>query len=60
MRHRHEHFLICKTDYRRAVKYLIDAAQLYDDQQGQKYESRAYYIRRLVNKLNKILPYEKE
>jgi hypothetical protein len=43
------------SDIRQAVKYLDDAAQLYDQQQAQRYVSRAYFIRRLARKLNKKL-----
>lgn len=50
---------ICKTDLRRLVKYLDDAADLYGRQTGQKYISRQYYLkqfsRKLRDKLNKSL-----
>ena len=48
---------VCKTDLKRLVKYLDDAADLYGRQPGQKYESRQYYLkkysRKLQDKLNK-------
>ncbi|ROT10019.1 hypothetical protein EEL33_01105 [Muribaculaceae bacterium Isolate-037 (Harlan)] len=49
---------VSKTDLKRLVKYLDDAAELYARQSGQKYESRRYYLklysRKLQDKLNKF------
>ena len=48
---------ICKTDLKRLVKYLDDAADLYGQQPGQRNKSRQYYLkqysRKLQDKLNK-------
>ncbi len=46
---------ICKTDLRKIIRILDDAARLYDMQRGQRYVSRAWVIRRLIDKLNKKL-----
>lgn len=46
---------ICKTDIQKAVKYLSDAADLYDTLPGQRHVCRAWVIRGLVKKLNKKL-----
>lgn len=46
---------ICKTDLQRAMKYLLDAADLYDRQPGQRAASRAWCIRRLTAKINRKL-----
>lgn len=46
---------VCKTDMQRIIKYLDDAAKLYDTQPGQRSVCRAWVIRRLISKLNKIL-----
>ena len=46
---------VCKTDVRTIIKYLDDAAKLYDTQPGQRYVCRAWVIRRLIKKLNKKL-----
>lgn len=44
---------ICKTDLLRIIKYLSDAAVLYDQQHGLRYRSRAWCIRQLIVKLKK-------
>lgn len=44
---------LCKTDLQRIIKYLDDAASLYDAQQGLRYSSRAWCIRKLIDKLKK-------
>ncbi len=44
---------ICRTDLQRMVKYLDDAAALYDNQHGLRYKSRAWCIRQLTNKIKK-------
>ena len=44
---------ICKTDLQRIVKYLDDAAALYDQQHGLRFTSRAWCIRQLTDKLKK-------
>lgn len=46
---------ICKTDLQRIIKYLGDASVLYDQQRGLRYSSRAWYIRKLLVKLNNKL-----
>lgn len=46
---------ICKTDMLKIIKYLNDAAALYDKQPGQCNVSRAWCIRQLIEKLNKKL-----
>lgn len=46
---------VCKTDVRTIIKYLDDAAKLYDTQPGQRSVCRAWVIRRLIKKLNKKL-----
>ena len=46
---------VCKTDVRTIIKYLGDAAGLYDRQRGQRNVCRAWAIRRLTEKLNKKL-----
>ena len=46
---------ICKTDLQRIIKYLGDASALYDQQHGLRYSSRAWYIRKLLVKLNNKL-----
>lgn len=51
---------VCKTDVRTIVKYLDDAAKLYDTQHGQRYVCRAWVIRRLIRKLNKKLSKDEE
>ena len=44
---------LCKTDLQKVIKYLTDAATLYDTQQGLRYSSRAWCIRQLIVKLKK-------
>lgn len=46
---------ICKTDIQKILKYLNDAAVLYDSQRGQRNVCRAWVIRQLIVKLNKKL-----
>lgn len=46
---------ICKTDLKKIIKYLDDAALLYERTSGQRNISRAWIIRRLIKKLNKKL-----
>lgn len=46
---------VCKTDMQRIIKYLGDAALLYDRQQGLRMSERARMIRQLNRKLNKKL-----
>lgn len=46
---------VCKTDVRTIIKYLDDAAKLYDTLPGQRSVCRAWVIRRLIKKLNKKL-----
>jgi len=46
---------LCKTDLQRVIKYLEDAAALYDQQHGLRYSSRAWCIRKLIVKLKKRL-----
>ena len=46
---------VCKTDVRTIIKYLGDAAVLYDRQRGQRNVCRAEMIRRVINKLNNKL-----
>lgn len=50
---------ISKTDLRTAIKYLEDAAKIYDTLAGlsiQKYVSRSHMIKTLVTKLKPKLP----
>lgn len=52
---------ICKTDVKKIVAYLDDAAKLYDTQRGQRYVCRAWVIRRLIEKLNrKLIKHEED
>lgn len=46
---------VCKTDMQRIIKYLGDAALLYDRQQGLRMSERARMIRQFNRKLNKKL-----
>ncbi|WP_039864078.1 hypothetical protein [Prevotella amnii] len=46
---------ICKSDIEKIIKYLEDAASLYDKTKGQRYVSRACCIRQLVTKLKRKL-----
>lgn len=42
---------ISRTDTLRLVKYLTDAALLYDEHRGQKYVCRAHMLRQMASKL---------
>lgn len=46
---------ICKTDLEKIIKYLDDAARIYDSLEnlGLRYTCRAQMLRRLTKKLNK-------
>lgn len=46
---------ICKTDLKKIIKYLGDAAVMYDNQSGQRNVCRAWIIRQLIKKLTKKL-----
>lgn len=46
---------ISKTDLARTLKYLSDAAALYDSTPGQRNVSRAWCIRQLIRKISKKL-----
>ncbi len=46
---------ICKSDVQKIIKYLNDAAVLYDNQRKLRYVSRAWCIRQLTNKLKNKL-----
>lgn len=46
---------VCKTDVQKIVKYLSDAASLYDKQQGLRMKGRAWTIRQLIKKLDRKL-----
>lgn len=46
---------ICKTDVRKIIQYLDDAAKLYDTRRGQRNVCRAGVIRRMIEKLEKKL-----
>lgn len=46
---------VSKSDIKSLVRYLSDAAQVYDQMKGQRYVCRAEMIRRQVAKLNKKL-----
>lgn len=46
---------ICKTDVQKIIKYLDDAAQMYDMLPGQRNVCRAWVIRNMVKKLSKKL-----
>ncbi len=47
---------VCKTDVQKIIKYLDDAAQMYDTLHGQRYCCRAWVIRQIRNKLyNKLI-----
>ena len=46
---------ICKTDMEKIIRYLEDAASLYDETKGQRFVSRAWCIRQLVTKLKRKL-----
>jgi hypothetical protein len=51
---------ICKTDVKKIVAYLDDAAKLYDTQRGQRNVCRAWVIRRLIEKLKRKLKKDEE
>lgn len=42
---------ICNTDARRIIKYLDDAAKVYDFLPGRRFACRAWVIRQLNKKL---------
>lgn len=44
---------ICKTDVRKIIQYLDDAAKLYDALPMQKCKCRAHMIKQLIVKLKK-------
>lgn len=44
---------ICKTDVRKIIQYLDDAAKLYDVLPMQKCKCRAHMIKQLIIKLKK-------
>lgn len=46
---------ICKSDIEKIIKYLEDAASLYDETKGQRFVSRAWCIRQLITKLQRKL-----
>lgn len=46
---------VSTTDIKRAIKYLNDAATVYDHMPGQRNVCRAWSIRQLVRKLSKKL-----
>lgn len=46
---------ICKTDIQKIVKYLNDAAKIYDTLPGQRNVCRAWVIRQQTKKLEKKL-----
>nr|UWI14016.1 MAG: hypothetical protein [Bacteriophage sp.] len=46
---------ICKTDMQKIIKYLDDAAKLYDTLPGQRNICRAWVIRQQVKKLQRKL-----
>lgn len=46
---------VCKTDLKRLVKYLDDAADLYGRQPGQRSKSRQYYLKQYSRKLREKL-----
>ena len=43
---------VCKTDMQKIIKYLDDAARMYDNHPGQR---NVWVIRQLIKKLNKKL-----
>ena len=51
---------VCKTDIRNIIRYLDDAAKLYDTHRGQRHVCRAWVIRRLIEKLNRKLKKDEE
>lgn len=46
---------ICKTDMQKIIKYLDDAAKVYDTLPGQRNTYRAWVIRQQIKKLQKKL-----
>lgn len=44
---------ICRTDVQKIIKYLGDAAGMYDQMPGQRNVCRAWVIRQLIKKLLK-------
>lgn len=50
---------ISKTDIRTIIKYLGDAAGIYDTLPGQRHACRAWMIRQLMEKLNNKLNKDK-
>lgn len=46
---------VCKTDVQKIIKYLDDAAKIYDTLPGQRNVCRAWVIRRQIRKLEKKL-----
>lgn len=42
---------ICKTDVQKIIKYLDDAAKVYDFLPGRRFACRAWVIRQQVKKL---------
>lgn len=46
---------ICKTDMQKIIKYLDDAAKVYDSLPGQRNNCRAWVIRQMIKKLEKKL-----
>lgn len=46
---------VCKTDMQKIIKYLGDAAGMYDTLPGQRNTCRAWCIRQLIRKLNRKL-----
>lgn len=46
---------VCKTDVLAIIRYLDDAASLYDSRKRQRNVCRAWVIRRMIDKLNKKL-----
>ena len=46
---------VCKTDAQRIIKYLDDAAKMYDTIPGQRNVCRAWVLRNIIEKLSKKL-----
>lgn len=51
---------ISMTDMKRAMKYLEDAADLYDTQKGQRSRCRAWVIRQLTAKMQRRMEREEK
>lgn len=50
---------ICKTDVNKLIKYLDDAAKMYDSMPGQRNVCRAWVLRQQRDKLQrKLIMYE--